>query len=757
MPDTPADLANKIAGSGITPYAVRFNQAGTTDDESIAAGKFSGGQPYVRMASGVVLSSGDVSTLPGSNETTSSEAFLGTGSDADLETLVDPSLTVNDATVLEFKFMAGATANTISVEYVFLSEEYNEFVNSAYNDVFGFFVNGVNYATVGSAQDPVTINSVNLGSNSLLYIDNDVNGTSPPPTSISIEADGLTTVLTCTAPIIPSQENTIKFAIGDVSDDRLDSWVMIKEDSLTTARPVISGVHAANSVSQPGSTNTYTVKFTNQESTAVDLSEARVEIPTGFSYRSGTTTGDVTANPSISGKVLTWAFPSPNELEIPANSTVSWTFDVNVASVSGIFFASADGQASVPVLESGDTASVSIGIAQPIGYVRLGDTNPSNASVPANTEMAVGFPFEQPVEFIGNVSSVNGTTITLKDSPGFTTNRWTGTEPRVLQVESGSSNGLNALISANGGDTVTVVLSPGDDLSGLADGDIVTIRKAQTLMNQLPIKSGVKDGHQLFGFSGTIAGMNLSADMVYEFYAGVWYDLNDSSVADNYVLHRSEGFVYRNDTSVTANHLLARGVVPLANQRTQLEKISAGVGQDVRFSLTSALPVDLEDSGLGFSVGDMVFTFNKGTGINKSADQIHEYLGSGQWEDLTTGNPSVLALQPGDSYILRRPSSAPAGYALWSRSQAYASSLPPVAIDPLAVAHPQLIPLPPAFSSQEFRFKFFAESGVTYKVQVSSDLVNWSTIETLTGAGVEVGRSDFSVQPVRKFYRVERQ
>jgi hypothetical protein len=45
-----------------------------------------------------------------------------------------------DATVLEFDFVP-ATDN-ISFNYVFGSEEYLEFVNAGYNDVFAFFISG---------------------------------------------------------------------------------------------------------------------------------------------------------------------------------------------------------------------------------------------------------------------------------------------------------------------------------------------------------------------------------------------------------------------------------------------------------------------------------------------------------------------------------------------------------------------------------------------------------------------------------------
>jgi hypothetical protein len=94
---------------------------------------------------------------------------LGGASDANLDVLAAPS-TTNDAVVLEFDFIP--LSNTISFNYVFASEEYNEYACSDFNDVFAFFLTGVttpfpttNIAIVpGSVPPlPVAINTVNSG------------------------------------------------------------------------------------------------------------------------------------------------------------------------------------------------------------------------------------------------------------------------------------------------------------------------------------------------------------------------------------------------------------------------------------------------------------------------------------------------------------------------------------------------------------------------------------------------------------------
>jgi hypothetical protein len=76
----------------------------------------------------------------GPNTFSNITTYNGQPGDSDLDSLI-PGFATFDATVLEFDFVP--STSVISFQYVFGSEEYNEFVNSAQNNVFGFFVNGV--------------------------------------------------------------------------------------------------------------------------------------------------------------------------------------------------------------------------------------------------------------------------------------------------------------------------------------------------------------------------------------------------------------------------------------------------------------------------------------------------------------------------------------------------------------------------------------------------------------------------------------
>jgi hypothetical protein len=220
---TPAQLINNLLGSGVTVFNVTF--AGT--DES--AGTFSDGEAAIGINNGIILSTGNVNYVVGPNRVSNVRQFNGLPGDTDLDSLI-PGYTTKDATVLEFDFVVspvpGKDLTAVSFEYVFASDEYNEFVGDDYNDVFGFFVNGINIALLPETTIPVSINNVNSSSNSSFYINNEDG-------SLDTEMDGLTVVLTAEFEVVPGEVNHMKLAVGDAVDEAIDSNVFLKKGSFT--------------------------------------------------------------------------------------------------------------------------------------------------------------------------------------------------------------------------------------------------------------------------------------------------------------------------------------------------------------------------------------------------------------------------------------------------------------------------------------------------------------------------------------------
>ena len=231
LPDRkPSDLAGALAGRGVVITNVVYTGSNN------AAGVFCSGVTAVGFDNGIVLTSGSATNVLPPNNSASTTTINNTPGDTDLDLLI-PGFETHDAAVLEFDFIPAG--NTAQFEYVFGSEEYNEFVGSSFNDVFGFYVNGVNYALLPGTTIPVAINNVNNGNsagisagpctNCAFYVDN-----MATPSPRATQLDGLTTILVMIAPVNAGTLNHMKIAIADAGDFALDSAVFIRAGSLTS-------------------------------------------------------------------------------------------------------------------------------------------------------------------------------------------------------------------------------------------------------------------------------------------------------------------------------------------------------------------------------------------------------------------------------------------------------------------------------------------------------------------------------------------
>ncbi|MFD5429899.1 hypothetical protein [Streptomyces sp. NPDC127084] len=121
------------------------------------------------------------------------------------------------------------------------------------------------------------------------------------------------------------------------------------------AFPLAVTATAASPQSEAGGTNGYTVTVDNPNGSDATVATISVELPAGFSYLPGTTTGVTSGDPVISGSTLTWQGP----FVLPANGAVSLTFGVTVTSEPGTY--TIDVEATSPdaeVTPSVDTAPI---------------------------------------------------------------------------------------------------------------------------------------------------------------------------------------------------------------------------------------------------------------------------------------------------------------------------------------------------------------------------------------------------------------
>jgi gliding motility-associated-like protein len=291
-------VQNVLIGNGVTISNVQFN-GGVANVVNAQVGSFQDVNSDVGLSSGLILGSGSVSMAAQLNTSGSSSlgGLTGVGSDPDLAGIT-PN-TIYDECVIEFDFVP--SGDTISFNYVFASEEYDEYACGTVNDAFGFFLTGTNplggnYAAYNIAlipdpsnisnytTTPVSINTVNLGvagSNGTL-----ANCTSIDPnfatynvfytqnTTNTYEYDGKTVVLKAVAAVNCGETYHIKLAIGDGGDGSYDSGVFLEGGSFSSSVVEVNVVTATGdsniiegcdsailNLTRPDTSGSYTVHF----------------------------------------------------------------------------------------------------------------------------------------------------------------------------------------------------------------------------------------------------------------------------------------------------------------------------------------------------------------------------------------------------------------------------------------------------------------------------------------------------------------
>jgi uncharacterized repeat protein (TIGR01451 family) len=268
---TPEQYVQNIVGPGVTVSNVTF----TGNASQIAT---YGGTSNIGFPSGVVLSSGSTDELvgPASNSTGGTTNISGITSSmnttvADLLTIANANLQslgigssslATDGVILEFDFVP--IANNVTFNFVFSSDEYLTYVNTVFNDIFGFFVSGpgiagpyssppgfpngsVNLAKVPGTNLPITVSTIHPGLNAQYYIDN-----SGGTTHVM---NGFTVPIPISFNVVCGELYHFKFAVADCSDNYLSTAVFLQESSFN---------------SYPGSASVLVFNDMNQDCVATD-------------------------------------------------------------------------------------------------------------------------------------------------------------------------------------------------------------------------------------------------------------------------------------------------------------------------------------------------------------------------------------------------------------------------------------------------------------------------------------------------------
>lgn len=208
----------------------------TTTGSSSNIGFFDAGGTDLGLDAGIVFCNGELSNIAAAaNNFTSGSTGTGADADIDLMSSMSGSPGSQDAIAIEFDFTV-MVSDTLDFNYVFGSEEYPEFVNSSFNDAFGFFISGPgstgpfsnmadNISTIPGTTTEVAINSVNDMENSQYYVDNEM--------GLHVVYDGFTTSLPASFVAVANETYHVKMVIADRGDSAFDSGIFLSFNSLS--------------------------------------------------------------------------------------------------------------------------------------------------------------------------------------------------------------------------------------------------------------------------------------------------------------------------------------------------------------------------------------------------------------------------------------------------------------------------------------------------------------------------------------------
>ncbi len=222
------EMAQEIFGDGVTVVSATYS--GANGSSAI----YSNGDaisPYATPGdTGVILSTGNAAdftnTAPWWNATNTNQSTgrstntSGEDNNSTFNAIVGAN--TYDAAYLDVKFVP--TGDTLTMQFVFSSDEYPEYINSIYNDAVIVMVNGEEVEVeVGSGS--ASISTINTTNNQNLYLDNTGD-------AYNTEMDGFTVTMTLKMDVNPGVENDILIGIVDVGDSSYDSNVLIAGDSV---------------------------------------------------------------------------------------------------------------------------------------------------------------------------------------------------------------------------------------------------------------------------------------------------------------------------------------------------------------------------------------------------------------------------------------------------------------------------------------------------------------------------------------------
>ena len=228
-------VTNTLIGPGLVTSNITYTGANGQ------IGFFDANGSNIGLDSGVVMSSGNVINIaPPANPNTD---LSGPG-DADVlataqSVTSNPSAgsitSTHDAAVLEFDFVPNG--DVVVFRFVFASEEYTTYINTQFNDAFGFYISGANpaggnynvdnLALVPGTTEPITISTIYPNLPGATGLNQQYYGPAP----IGHSFNGFTIPIEIRFDVICDSTYHFKFAVADCQDGILDTGVFLEGGS----------------------------------------------------------------------------------------------------------------------------------------------------------------------------------------------------------------------------------------------------------------------------------------------------------------------------------------------------------------------------------------------------------------------------------------------------------------------------------------------------------------------------------------------
>lgn len=379
---TALEMAQEIFGNGVTVVGATYT--GDPDSSGIWSNGDAIAPGITPSDTGVMFSTGDLRGFttndPAQSNHAGNQTTASSGpNDVSFFNTLAGTRTF-DASYIEADFIP--TGDVMTMQFVFSSEEYPEYVNSQFQDIVGVWING-QFVEMSVGDGDVDPGNINPGDNQNLFIDNTGD-------QFNTEMDGFTVTLTLTIPVNAGVVNSIRIGIADVADNNYDSTLLIAGDSVQTTLVALDDAANVN----PTGSKTIDVLDNDINSTGGTLTITQINgqaVTTGSIITLATgqqvqLNADGTLTVVGDGDVEEITFTYTTESTTGDSDVGFVTVNSVPCFVAGTLIKTPDGNVAVETLEPGDLVVTRDNGPQPLRWIGTRDVEAKGDFAPIRIE-----------------------------------------------------------------------------------------------------------------------------------------------------------------------------------------------------------------------------------------------------------------------------------------------------------------------------------------------------------------------------------